>query len=99
MKVIKITLVSIIILIANNLFAGDDAKALIQKAEELRLKAAQAGFEWTTTKPLINKAKAAVKKGDKQLAIEYASKALRQGENAIIQAEYAEKHWQDTVPK
>jgi len=84
---------------ANTFFASEDIDVLINKAEVLRQKAGKAGFEWTTTAPLIRKAKAAVEKGDKKLAITLAEKAIRQGENALIQARHAEKHWRDSVPE
>lgn len=103
MKTLKIAvLVMTLMLIVQAALAGkgpDDVNRLITKAEKTRLKAAKAGFEWTATAGLIKQAKAAAEKGDKKQAEILANKALRQAENSLKQAKYADEHWQDYTPK
>jgi predicted PurR-regulated permease PerM len=71
---------------------------LIADAEQTRLKAAKAGFEWSTTAKLIKQAKAAQSKGDKKQASVLANKALKQAQNSLKQAKHAEQHWQKSQP-
>jgi len=71
-----------------------DAKVAIEKAETARLEAKKRGFEWNTTSKLIGKARDAEKNGDQITAIKLAEKALKEAENSIKQADYAENNWQ-----
>jgi len=72
---------------------------LIKKAEMIRLKAAEVGFEWSTTSTLIAEAKQAAKDGNYELAEKLAAEAIKQAENSLKQAEFAAVNWQDSEPK
>lgn len=85
-------------LVATSVCAADPVE-LIKKAETVRLKAAEVGFEWTTTSILIAEAKHAVKDGNNELAEKLATDAINQAENSLKQAEYAAANWQDSEPK
>ena len=97
MKSLQIVLIAASFLLSNLTFA-DALDDMIEKAEATRLQAAEAGFEWTTTAELINSARISAKAGDAKLAMALAEKALRQGENSLRQAKYAEEHWQEYEP-
>ena len=75
------------------------AEDSITKAEEARVKVAKAGYEWTTTSLLINEAKQAAADGNQELAIKLANEAIKQTEEGMKQADFADKNWQDTVPE
>lgn len=75
-----------------------DPAELIDQAEAARLKAAEVGFEWSTTSILISEAKQAVKDGNTELAEKLASDAISQAENSLRQAEFAAANWQDSEP-
>ncbi len=98
MKFLKIAFIGASLLTAQALFAGNVSE-LIEKAEMTRNDAAKSGFEWTTTAKLIKKAKKAAKAGDSELAIKLATKALKEGENSLIQAKYANDHWEESQPQ
>lgn len=78
--------------------ADTDINALIDKAEQTRLQAVVAGFEWTATEGLINSAREALQADKSELATTLANKALKQAENGLKQAKYADEHWQDYLP-
>ncbi len=82
---------------SSNCFAG--AKELIQQAEDNLAKVAKIEFQWTTTAPLIEKAKKALADGDEKTAEALAKEAIAQTEYGFKQAEYAAKHWQEGEPK
>lgn len=98
-KVITLMLLLVSPLVLGGNISSADLTALIKKAHTTRLKAAKAGFEWTTTAGLIKQAKAAAKKGNTEKAQKLANKALKQAENSLKQAKYAAEHWQDYEPK
>ncbi len=72
---------------------------IIEKAEALRLKTAEVGFEWTTTSILIKQAKQAVKDGNSGLAEKLATEAINQAESSLKQAEFAAANWQNSEPE
>jgi len=74
-------------------------KSLINSAETARLEAKKLGFEWSTTSALIKQAIEALEAGDKDKASLLAQKALKEAQNAIKQAKYAEENWQDAALK
>jgi len=76
-----------------------DAKQSIEQAEQNLAKVAKLEFEWSTTAPLIEKAKKALAEGDEATAEALAKEAIAQTEYGFIQAEYASKNWQDSEPK
>ncbi len=84
-------------LIATNICAADPT-ALINKAETIRLKAAEVGFEWTTTSKLIAEARQAAKEGNKELSEKLASEAIKQAEASLKQAKFAAANWQSSEP-
>lgn len=97
MNKIKICLLVIGIIGTSVCYAAPDE--LIKKAETIRLKAAEVGFEWSTTSILIAEAKQAAKDGNNELAKKLASDAIKQAENSLKQAEFAAANWQDSEPK
>jgi len=97
MKLIKFTSIIIAVLFANSILAGP-AEEAIEKADKTRLEAKARGFEWSTTSILLMKAKTALAAGDNALAEKLANQAQKEGENAIIQADYAQLHWQESIP-
>jgi len=99
MKLLKISMIAIALSVSHIAFAGEDVNKVIAKAESTLKQASKSGFEWTTTAKLITEAKKASKGGDAALAMKLAKKALKQGENSLIQAKYSEMHWQDYAPK
>ncbi len=78
--------------------ADTDVGALIDKAEQTRLQAVAAGFEWTATEGLINSAREALQADKSELATTLTNKALKQAENGLKQAKYADEHWQEYLP-
>ena len=76
-----------------------DPTELIKKAEIIRLKAAEVGFEWSTTSILIADAKQAAKDGNNELAEKLAYEAIKQAEASLKQAEFAAANWQDSEPE
>jgi len=99
MKLIKVSIIALVLSLSNVAFAGGDVNKVIAKAESTLKQASKSGFEWTTTAKLIDGAKKAAKGGDSKLAMKLAKKALKEGENSLIQAKYSEMHWQDYAPK
>jgi hypothetical protein len=94
---LMISLMSIVFVA--DVYAQTEVEALIEKASQAREKASQLGYEWTATKGLIDSAIEANSQGKTVLAKTLASRALKQAENGIKQAEYSDKHWQDAIPK
>ncbi|MFT6732175.1 MAG: curli biogenesis system outer membrane secretion channel CsgG [Polaribacter sp.] len=68
---------------------------IIAKAKNSLAKAAEVGFEWSSTAPLIKQAVEAENSGNSKLALELANKAIKESENSLVQAKYADEHWQD----
>jgi len=79
-------------------YATDEVKSLIQKASQTRLQAKKLGYEWTATEGLIQSAREALAAGKIELAQQLATAALKQAENGIKQAKYADAHWQEYLP-
>ncbi len=76
-----------------------DIDELVKQTEQTREQADKLGFEWSTTKSLIDKAHAAMKESNSELAVSLLQEAKVQSELAIKQAHYANEHWQSYVPK
>ncbi len=98
MKILRYSFIFLTLSIANVCLAGS-ADDLIAKAESTRQQAARVGFEWSTTSILITEAKQAIKEGKEALATQLANAAIKQGEDALKQAEYAKANWKDSEPK
>lgn len=66
------------------------AQAAITAAEAAVSKAGSVGYEWRDTGKILNQARAALKAGEHEKAVQLAGKAQRQGELAYRQylAEY-----------
>jgi len=89
-------------LLLSIVFSGQcfaDAKQSIEQAEQNLAKVAILEFQWSTTAPLIQKAKKALADGNEKVAEALAKEAIAQTEYGFIQAEYASKNWQDGEPK
>ncbi len=71
---------------------------LLDSAEQARQKASDAGFEWNTIQPLLDKGRETMEKGDEALAHDLFSEAKAHAELAIAQANYADKHWRLLIP-
>jgi len=93
--VLSITLFS-----SGRVFAGAGAgvKPILDDARMTLSKAAAKGFEWTTTHKLIADAETALAGGDKDKSLKLAKAALNEAEKSLMQANYAETHWQDSIP-
>ena len=89
---------SVPLFLSTSLYAGVDVKPILDDARMTLSKAAAKGFEWTTTDKLIKAAETAQAKGDKDKSLKLAKAALNEAEKALVQANYAEAHWQDTIP-
>ena len=81
--------------------ASDEAtfKAAYQAAVAARKAAAGVGFEWRDTKKLLREARKLAKGGEYAKAARLASRAKRQADLALIQAEEQESAWEATVLK
>ncbi len=90
----------VLLLAAGTVFAGAgaaDADAAIAAAEAARKSAAEAKYEWNTTAPLIEEAKAAAAAGDFDKAVDLAAKAKFQGDAAVAQAKHENEAWKGAV--
>ncbi len=76
----------------------EEVRGLINKATTTREAAAAAGFEWTGTADLITRAQTALETDNIAAAEALARQALKQAQNAVAQAEYADAHWRETKP-
>lgn len=85
----------LIICCVNKVYGNTD---LIEDASALHIKTQQLGFAWTTTAVLIEQAIQARKEGNEDLASALAQQAIIESQNSIKQAEFAEKHWQQSEP-
>ena len=74
-----------------------DAEAAIAAAEKARAAAAEMHYEWTTTGPLIDQAKAALEAGTYDEAVTLAGQARMQGEEAVAQAKNQHETWKSAV--
>jgi len=70
---------------------------LIDEAEAARQKAAELGAEWLKTRELIAQAREAAQHGEFRQAAQLATRARRQGELAVGQAEREASTWQHRV--
>ena len=83
---------------ATSLYAAVDINPILDDARMTLDKAAAKGFEWTTTRKLIDDAETALAAGDKDKSLKLAKAALNEAEKSLIQANYAEAHWQAGIP-
>jgi hypothetical protein len=96
---IRCLVVAGLLLGGGSAFAADkaDAEAAIAAAEAARAAAAEAKFEWTTTGPLIDEAKAAVAAGSFDDAVSLANQAKMQSDAAVAQAKNQHDAWKAAV--
>ncbi|OUS11564.1 hypothetical protein A9Q89_08815 [Gammaproteobacteria bacterium 53_120_T64] len=80
------------------LHADADIKPILADARATLTTVAAKGFEWTTTRQLIAAAEVALAAGDKAHSLNLAKAALNEAEKSLLQANYAEAHWQDGMP-
>ena len=64
-----------------------------------RKAAAKAGYEWRDTKKLLRQARKLAEKGEFEKAVALATRAKRQGELGLMQAEEQEAVWREAVVK
>ena len=70
----------------------------LRAAEQARQQAEALGYEWSTIRPLLEQADAALAAGDQTLALTLLRKAKKQADLAIAQAKYADENWHIMVP-
>ncbi len=101
MKIRKHAPVAALLLLASGpVLAGagkGDAEAAIAAAEAARKAAADLHYEWNTTAPLIEEAKAAMAAGEFDTALALANKAKFQGDAAVAQARHEGEAWKGAV--
>ena len=100
MTIRKLAPLAALVLLASGtaLAAGkNDAEAAIAAAEAARKAAADLHYEWNTTAPLIEEAKAAMTAGDFDKAVTLAEKAKFQGDAAVAQARHESEAWKGAV--
>lgn len=91
--VLSITLFS-----SGSLYAGAAVEPILEDARTTLNKAAAKGFEWTTTRKLIEGAEIALAAGEKDKSLKLAKAALNEAEKSLTQANYAEAHWRAGIP-
>ena len=91
--VLSMTLIS-----SGRLYAGIGVQPILEEARVALNEAAAKGFEWTTTRKLIKEAETAMAAGDEDKSLKLAKAALNEAEKSLVQADYAESHWQDSIP-
>ena len=100
-SIIHTLAVAVVLFGAGQAVAGDPTKAeaesAIAAAEAARAAAAEAKYEWTTTGPLIDEAKAALEAGKHADAVALANKAKMQGDAAVSQARREHEGWKQSV--
>ncbi len=89
---------SVPLFLSTNLYAGVDVNPILDDARMTLNKAAAKGFEWTTTRKLIEDAETALAGGDENKGLKLAKAALNEAEKSLMQANYAETHWQSGIP-
>jgi len=97
-RVLFFIALSIPLFSSSRLYAGADVKPILDDARTTLNQAAAKDFEWTTTRKLIADAETALAVGDKDKSLKLAKAALNEAEKSLIQANYAEAHWQDGSP-
>ena len=81
---------------------ADDAAtfdAAYEAGSAARKAAAKVGFEWRDTRKLLRQARKLAEKGEYAKAVEFAHRARRQGELAVLQAREQETAWREMVLK
>ena len=76
-----------------------EAEQAVKDAQSLQEQTIAVGHEWSTIKPLIAKAKQALKANEYKSAITFAKKASEQSKLALIQAQYEKANWKSSLPK
>jgi len=97
-KLLFFIVLSLTLLSSGRLYAGVGVKPILEDARTTLSAAAAKGFEWTTTRKLIKDAEIALAAGDEDGSLKLAKAALNEAEKSLIQANYAEAHWQKGVP-
>lgn len=72
---------------------------LMFEAGRARIHADRLGYEWSVTKPLMDKGLVAFKAGDHEQARALYQEVKNQSLLAIEQSHYADIHWQMLIPK
>jgi len=75
--------------------AVESASATLAEAKQLFNKADKMQGAWITTAKLIKKAEAAMQKGDSKAALKLATKAKKEAQLSIAQAEEQLKNWSE----
>lgn len=97
-RILLFVVLSLTLFSSGKLHAGVAIKPMLEDARTTLSKAAAKGFEWTTTRKLIKDAELALAAGEKEKSLKLAKAALNEAEKSLIQANYAETHWQDGIP-
>ncbi len=92
----NIAMTIVIALLAAPVLA-EDIGARLAEAEDLRQKAAEAGYEWLETAALLEQAREEAEKGSLDNAIALIEKARLQAEAALTQAEREAEAWRSRV--
>ena len=79
--------------------AEPDTAARLAEARRGLEQVSARGFEWTTTGPLIDTAAAALAQGKTKDAERLLSAALEQIRQSLLQADYAQANWQQSIPR
>lgn len=77
----------------------NQGSGLIDQAEAARKEASSLGYEWRDTAKLIASAREAQAKGQQEESDRFAKEALLQGREAVAQAKYMDRNWQQMIPK
>lgn len=76
-----------------------NAEDLLAKAKAKNKEVAELGFEWKLTRGILKDAKAAIKAGEYQKALDLAAQAKYHARIGIQQYHYAQKSWHLSVPE
>ncbi len=98
LKLLFYIVLSMTLISSGRLYADIGVKPMLEDARATLNKAAAKGFEWTTTRKLIKEAETAMAAGDEDKSLKLAKAALNEAEKSLVQADYAESHWQDSIP-
>ena len=98
LKLLFYIVLSMTLISSGRLYADIGVKPMLEDARATLSKATARGFEWTTTRKLINEAEIAMAAGDEDKSLKLAKAALNEAEKSLVQANYAESHWQDSIP-
>ena len=92
-NIIFITLLGVVCLVSPLAQAVESVDNVLKEAKALYKEANKLQGTWVTTKNMISKAEAALKKGNKAKALKLAKKAKNEARMSIAQAEEQAKNW------